>query len=47
VESAPLTGQPTWRERPGKTRYTAEEEQYAEAFAGAMMAQGLGSVAVP
>lgn len=32
--------------RPGKTRYTAEEEQYAEAFADAMMAQGLGTVTV-
>jgi hypothetical protein len=32
--------------RPGKTTYTAEEERYAEAFADAMMAQGLGSVAV-
>ena len=26
--------------RPGKTRYSAEEEQYAEVFADAMMARG-------
>ncbi len=32
--------------RPGKTRYTLEEERYAEAFADAMMAQGLGTVAI-